>query len=101
MEETQGTREICELIRGFLESRSWSIDRDTFKKVHTIPNGLVVNGRPMTTTINLTFSYIGTGSLDEETIYGYRFEHGDSFDDIWVQDLVGFVEWYKDITGDV
>lgn len=85
--------EIKQLIDNFLKSRGWTVNDETYCKTQYA----TVNGtpRPIRT---VEFKLIeGEGSIDDQTMIGYRLTGTGILEDIWVTNVSDFEAMYSTI----
>ena len=85
--------EIKQLIDNFLKSRDWTLNGETYCKIQYA----TVNGTPHPIR-TLEFKLIeGEGSIDDQTVIGYRLSGGGVLEDIWVTNVSDFEAMYSTI----
>ena len=85
--------EIKQLIDNFLKSRGWTVNDETYCKTQYA----TVNGTPHPIR-TVEFKLIeGEGSIDDQTMIGYRLAGTGILEDIWVTNVSDFEAMYSTI----
>ena len=85
--------EIKQLIDNFLKSQDWTVKEGVYYKIQYA----TVNGVPHPIR-TLEFKLIdGEGSIDDQTMIGYRLTGGGILEDIWVTSVSDFEAMYSTI----
>ena len=85
--------EIKQLIDNFLKSRGWTVNDETYCKTQYA----TVNGTPHPIR-TVEFKLIeGEGSIDDQTMIGYRLTGTGILEDIWVTNVSDFEVMYSTI----
>ena len=85
--------EIKQLIDNFLKSRGWTVNDETYCKTQYA----TVNGTPHPIR-TVEFKLIkGEGSIDDQTMIGYRLTGTGILEDIWVTNVSDFEAMYSTI----
>ena len=85
--------EIRQLIDNFLKSRDWTVNGETYCKIQYA----TVNGTPHPIRTIEIKPIEGEGSIDDQTMIGYRLTVGGVLEDIWVTNVSDFEAMYSTI----
>ena len=85
--------EIRQLIDNFLKSQDWTVKEEVYYKIQYA----TVNGVPHPIRILGIKPIEGEGSIDDQTMIGYRLTVGGALEDMWVTSVSDFEAMYSTI----
>ena len=85
--------EIKQLIDNFLKSQDWTVKEEVYYKIQYA----TVNGVPHPIRTLEIRPIEGEGSIDDQTMIGYRLTVGGALEDIWVTNISDFEAMYSTI----
>ncbi len=85
--------EIRQLIDNFLKSQDWTVNGEVYCKTQYA----TVNGTPHPIRTLEIRPIEGEGSIDDQTMIGYRLIVGGALEDIWVTNVSDFEAMYSTI----
>ena len=85
--------EIRQLIDNFLKSQDWTVKEEVYYKIQYA----TVNGVPHPIRTLEIKPIEGEGSIDDQTMIGYRLTVGGALEDIWVTSVSDFEAMYSTI----
>ena len=85
--------EIKQLIDNFLKSRDWTVNGEVYCKTQYA----TVNGVPHPIRTLEIKPIEGEGSIDDQTMIGYRLTVGGALEDMWVTSVSDFEAMYSTI----
>lgn len=85
--------EIRQLIDNFLKSQDWTVKEEVYYKIQYA----TVNGVPHPIRTLEIKPIEGEGSIDDQTMIGYRLTVGGALEDMWVTSVSDFEAMYSTI----
>ena len=85
--------EIRQLIDNFLKSQDWTVKEEVYYKIQYA----TVNGVPHPIRALAIKPIEGEGSIDDQTMIGYRLAVGGALEDMWVTSVSDFEAMYSTI----